>query len=110
MIYYHGGIAGIKDFILPPIETRKVSSSLYGAPARKDMVYLTTNFTAAKMFASLQPSNNVSVYEVEPIGELQHDIDCFEKGLSFECSKAKILNETPITKAERKMIWKGLLE
>lgn len=90
--YFHGGNRGLKigDYILPPSETRRASASDFGAQLvhQKDRVYVTTRLTDAQFFAS--GSQKPIVYEVEPEGELAPDPDC-NSGVSFTCSKAKII-------------------
>jgi hypothetical protein len=55
-------------------------------------VYVTTHPVAASMFAAMAPiKGDVAVYEVEPIGELAHDPDCSDPGLSFECESARVI-------------------
>ena len=111
MKYYHGGIGGLRlgEYILPSSETGAISSCFYGAPAKSDKVYITTDYLAALMFASMSPSKNAAVYEVEPTGELTPDPDCLEIGLSFECPKAKIIRRMPLPQYVRRPILQGLL-
>jgi hypothetical protein len=60
--------------------------------ARADRVYLTSSRDAARFFAAMYPTNRGGcVYEVEPVGELAHDPDCDEVGLSFEAPRARIV-------------------
>lgn len=91
MSYFHGGPRGLKA-ILPPAQTGALSTASYGCAGvcRRDRVYVTTDFSAATMFASLVP--NGTVYEVEP-QNLVHDPDCFVAGLSFEATEAGIIRE-----------------
>lgn len=90
--YFHGGARGLKrgDRILPPSETG--AASLYdfdGAPAamkteaarvyRRDRVYLTTDLLAARLYAALHRDGGRtyggSVYQVEPEGDIEPDLD-----------------------------------
>jgi len=90
--YYHGGFGKLRvgDQVRPAIETGVRSASDYGAEGvhRRDRVYLTTNPDAALIFAALSPCRCGTVYEVEPIGVLEHDPDCSELGLSYQCERA----------------------
>lgn len=96
--YFHGGAAGllIGSRILPPRETGCKDSTAaiareQGWPvvAREDRVYITTEYMAAVMYAVAR--KNPTVYRVAPIGELDHDPDCSERGLSFECPAATVV-------------------
>jgi hypothetical protein len=90
--YYHGGSVGIRRFghVLAPALTGVLSTADTGAHGvcRKDRVYVTTDINAAKLFASA--TKQPCVYEVEPIGTLEDDPDCNQKGFSFQCEKAKV--------------------
>ena len=90
--YYHGGSLGIRRFahVLPPVITGALSTADTGAHGvcRKDRVYITTDINAAKLFASA--NQQPCVYEVDPIGTLEDDPDCSQKGLSFQCQKARV--------------------
>lgn len=92
MRYFHGGISGLKvgGFILPPITTKARTTANYGNyNCDRTQVYITTNFTAACMYAAFIPGGEV--YEVKPIGKISNDTDCTEPGLSYSCPKAKII-------------------
>lgn len=71
-------------------------------------MYLTTNFTAAVMFASLHPSRNGTVYEVLPVGAVEPDPDCNEPGLSWQAESAVILKVHEIPQAYRKQMFREL--
>jgi len=94
--YYHGGVSGLGmgDKILPPSITGNSTLLQYAREIdpngvqRNDRIYVTTDKLAAMMFASSLPFGDV--YEVEPIGELEHGPDCNEVGLSFQCESATI--------------------
>ncbi|WP_434029045.1 NAD(+)--rifampin ADP-ribosyltransferase [[Pseudomonas] boreopolis] len=92
-IYYHGGARGRARgaFLLPPSTTGAPSLSQYGAAGvhRTDRVYITTSFEAALLYAAANRKG--LVYEVEPLGELEHDPDCTVPGLSFQCERARVL-------------------
>lgn len=102
MTYYHAGPRGL-TIILPPKATGAASTAAYGASAvcRRDRVYVTTDFSAAVMFASLLP--NGTVYEVEPINA-QPDPDCAMAGLSFEAAAARIVREHRIRGKELRRV------
>lgn len=94
--YYHGGVRGLirGDKILPPSVTGKSTLLQYAQEIdpngvqRNDRIYLTTDKNAAKMFASVYPWGDV--YEVILDGELEHDPDCIEDGLSYACKTATV--------------------
>lgn len=93
--YYHGGLPGLPKgaYVLPPSTTGARCASDYGARDihRRDRVYVTTSADAAIMFAALHPSGVGQVYEVAPSDDLEADPDCSAQGLSFQCSRARIL-------------------
>jgi len=95
--YYHGGYGGLREgkLVLPPSITGALSCADYGAHnvCRRDRVYITTGVEEARYIASKTPGGKV--YEVFPIGELADDPDCSEKGLSFECVKARVVRVVP---------------
>ena len=90
--YFHGGPAGVQRgaFLLPPTITKRKHCSLYGAAGihRTDRVYITTDRTAALLFAASWPKG--VVYECEPIGDVEPDPDCSVPGLSYQCEKARV--------------------
>jgi hypothetical protein len=102
MTYYHAGPRGL-SMILPPKVTGAASTASYGASAvcRRDRVYVTTDFSAAVIFASLLP--NGTVYEVEPVNALP-DPDCTLPGLSFEAAAARIVREHRIRGKELRRV------
>lgn len=91
--YYHGGPEGRQRgaYVLPPTVTRTASCSEYGGSSvhRRDRVYVTTDFNAALLYAAAVPRG--VVYQVEPVGELEPDPDCSQEGLSYQCTKARVL-------------------
>ena len=93
MKQYHGGNRGLRigDFILPPAETgrRSTSDIIVNQVHRRDMVYITPNYAAASLYASVH--EQPTVYEVSPEGDLEPDPDCFCPGLSSACLRAKIV-------------------
>lgn len=95
MNYFHGGAPDLNvgDYILPPSITGAKSTASFGAAGVCDVnsVYISTDFNDALIFACFHPSRRGVVYEVEPEGEIMEDKDCLVHGLSFECSRAKIL-------------------
>lgn len=90
--YYHGGAPDLK-MILPPNMTGAKSTAEYGAAkvCNTDKVYITTDPMAAQVFAAFHPSMRGTVYIVEPEGKIEDDPDCDQKGLSFQCNKAKVV-------------------
>lgn len=89
--YFHGGVRGLRkgDKILPPSQTGNKTLLEYAreidpkGDQRDDRIYLTTSKKWARVYASVIPRGDV--YEVIPDGELEHDPDCLEEGLSFQC-------------------------
>lgn len=90
--YYHGGPAGIRDFILPSSQTGARSIAdlpIDGAEiCSRIKCYVTPDITAATMFASAH--KRPMVYEVVP-ENLSHDPDCSVHDLSYECDRARII-------------------
>lgn len=94
--FYHGGVRGLKkgDKILPPITTGNSTLLQYAqqidpnGPQREDLVYITTDKKAARMYASIIPRGDV--YEVVPDEDLADDPDCTVPGLSYQCASATI--------------------
>jgi len=113
--YYHGGDRGLflGGHILPPTVTGKPATSdfvVMNGLYRKDRVYVTTRLSSAQLYASGQ--RKPTVYEVEPVGDLEDDPDCKEPGLSYACEKAKIvaIHNVPgkiIKKARKAFLTKG---
>lgn len=113
MIYYHGGMPGIPigGEIRPPCETGHKCASDYGSAHvhRRDRVYLTTDLAAAKLYATMHPSLRGIVYRVEPIGEVESDPDCVKPGLSFQCSRARVIGKIALPKHEEKRIRSAMI-
>lgn len=110
MAFYHGGPKGLKT-ILPPSRSGAKSSARYGEIfkiCKTSKVYVTTEYAAAAMYASCHRKG--SIYEVEPIGKLEHDPDCSEPGVSFECDEVKILSETRLKPSEAFKIRRFLID
>jgi len=107
--YFHGGPRGLRR-ILPPSVTGAHSSAEFGNHVvRHDRVYVTTNYTAAAMYAALQPCGKGVVYEVRPLGKLEHDPDCKDLGLSFQCESALVLKATRLKTKHRLRILRELM-
>ena len=110
--YYHGGRAGIQRgaFLLPPDITKVRSCAEFGAAGvcRTDRVYITTSLDAAVLFSA--GSRRGQVYEVEPIGALEHDPDCVLPGLSYQVAKARVLKVIKISDRQRATATAALLE
>lgn len=100
--YYHGGRPGIqrRAFLLPPSITGARSCSEFGAAGvhRMDRVYITSSLAVAAMFAAGQRDG--CVYEVEPMGYIEHDPDCKTPDLSFQVPKARVLRVIKLKPAE----------
>ena len=105
MILFHGGPAGLTE-ILPPRVTGAVMSTGAIRPdlATADRVYLTSDERAARFFAAMAPARNVCVYEVEPLGDLEHDPDCNEPGLSYAAPSARVIRAFPLSASARNRI------
>lgn len=104
--FYHGGKPGLKvgDKILPPSVTKASGPETlheYGSVGRVDRVYLTTEESAARMYASGHPSRRGCVYEVIPDGDLHPDDDCLSPGLSYECESATIVRVIKLSSSAR---------
>ena len=77
--FYHGGAPGLTpgDMLLPPSVTKTKSAVGRRTRAdikhkyRDDRVYITPDFKFALFFATMHPTG--SVYEVEPIGDIDND-------------------------------------
>jgi rifampin ADP-ribosylating transferase len=106
--WFHGGVTGLAvgDSILPPTETGAVSVSdldhsdkamqaQVERVHRKDRVYVTSDVRAAAMFAALHEGHcchlGGSVYEVEPVGEIEPDLDCLDDDLSAQAPRARVV-------------------
>lgn len=113
MTYWHGGFPRIRvgGKILPPSITGHKCASDYGASDvhSRDRIYITTSFDAAKIWASMYPSNEAVIYEVSPIGEVEPDPDCSAPGLSFQCSGATVVSKIYLAKHVAKAIRSYLL-
>ncbi|NKI17399.1 hypothetical protein HCU74_08215 [Spongiibacter sp. KMU-166] len=108
--YYHGGRGGMRkgQFVLPPDVTGAKSTAKFGNyMCDTSQVYVTTEFTDAAMYAV---GVGGDIYEVEPIGELQEDPDCNRPGISFSCTKAKILKRHRLTSNERVAVLNALTD
>jgi hypothetical protein len=113
MNYYHGGFPGLRigELVLPPAITGAASTASFGADrvCRRDRVYVTTEMSAAVLFAAGHPSTRGVVYEVEPIGQLEHDPDCMLYGMSFQCEKARVLRVIQLSNRTRKRAMRALV-
>jgi len=111
--YYHGGPAGLSigDKLLPPKTTGRPSTAQYGAAGVCDpsKVYITPDPTAAAMFAAMNADGIGAVYRVRPWGEIAHDPDCSERGLSYSCDGAVILGRVRIRRKTLAKIRKAML-
>ena len=108
LICYHGGPPGLRvgQSILPPAQTGVASTSEYGGAAvhDKSKVYVTPDKRAALMFASLHPSGDGQVYRVETRGDVIHDPDCSEIGLSYTCDRAVVLGRVRVKRKTMKKV------
>ena len=114
MICYHGGSPELKigALIRPPSETGKDHSGNWGAKSVHDpkKVYVTPDKGAAAMFASLHPSGKGTVWKVETIGEVLHDPDCSQLGLSYTCDAARIVGRVRIKNKTLKRIRETVMQ
>ena len=110
--YFHGGPIGVQRgaFLLPPVITRARSLADYGADGvcRRDRVYITTNETAALIYAA--GVKRGVIYEVSPIGEIEPDPDCSLPGLSYQCEKAKVIRVRKVSPKHIAMARQALVE
>lgn len=94
---FHGGTRKLHrgGVLLPPDRSGASTTADFGASAacRRDRVYLTTDLEAARLFAIMAPpKGNGSVYEVEPIGELEVDPDYLsDEGAAYAAPMARVL-------------------
>lgn len=113
--YFHGGPRGVwvgGDILPAALLPTPASETLTGIAeemgaaeiARRDRVYVTVSFAGAAMFAAMRPSPGV-VYEVEPIGALEPDLDCDTPGLSFTCERAVVKRVHFLTKKQVRRVW-----
>lgn len=108
--YYHGGPSGLVH-VSPPCETGAMSSSAFGNNVtRPDRVYVCTDPNGALLYAAMHPAETVSVYTVDPIGDIEPDPDCLDPGLSFMCRAASVRSEKKIGKAFRRECVAALLD
>ena len=106
-IFYHGGPRGLHK-ILPSGETGSRSYAADLSPVcRRDRVYVTTDFSAAILYAACHERG--VVYEVRPTGGLTADPDCSAAGLSWECAAAEIVRTHKLTGKQLRMARKVIL-
>jgi hypothetical protein len=98
--FYHGGVRRLHrgGLILPSSRTGAFSTADYGAAdvCRRDRVYVCTDLQAARAYAAMYAKGpgdigRGDVYEVEPLGTLAPDPDCYVPGLSWEVPMARVL-------------------
>lgn len=106
--YYHGGVAGLHvgDSILPPSRTGAVSmADLADAPKEmrdqlakvhsRDLVYLTTDPAAARLFAGLHPDGDEhrggDVYRVIPEQPVTPDPDYLHGDGASVCAPSAVI-------------------
>lgn len=116
-IYYHGGNDDIRmgEYIMPASHTGKHSCEdwarrykLEGADlCDKTRCYVTTSLQAALVFACAQ--EKPMIYIVEP-EDMKHDPDCTELGLSYSCSRAKVIGKQRPVKSIVKAVRAGLIK
>jgi rifampin ADP-ribosylating transferase len=107
--FYHGGRKGMRrgQFILSPVITGAKSLREFGNHLTdKTKVYVTTEYNAALLYAA---GVNGCVYEVSPIGDLNHDPDCLTEGLSFACDRAQIVKVHSVSRRTIEMCQEVLL-
>lgn len=107
--YYHGGAPNLRT-ILPPVETGAPCMADFGPipPGyRRDRVYVVTDLDGAAMYAAFHPSGQGFVYEVEPVGDLEPDLDFDAEGAdvgSYQCLRAHVLHARHLKAAEVRAI------
>lgn len=110
--YYHGGEPNLKigSCVLPPDQTQAGTQADWGnEKCLRDKVYVTSDYQAALLYAAGHPSGKGMLYEVTPIGDLAHDEDCDEIGLSFVCNSAKINRRWKLRGATRRKVLRALV-
>ena len=114
--YYHGGPKIRGNWILPPSLTRYAGSvhALSGGhpDTRPDMVFVTTNFQAALLFAVSH--EEPYVYRVVPSPGIEHDPDHHPaegtEPISFMCQRAHIVTRQPLPAPLVALTRRALLE
>jgi hypothetical protein len=97
--YFHGGNGGLEvdGYILPPLITGASQNGIVPDHIRRnDRIYMVRNFTQAVPWAAHHPKP--VVYEVEPEGSIEDDLDVDTSGISFQGQKARIvaIHEIPL--------------
>lgn len=87
-LMYHGGPAGLSR-IIPPSKSGAQGTAKFGGVGNPDRVYVTPDYAAALLYAAATPAPRV--YVVRPVGALEHDPDCLDVGLSYECESAEVV-------------------
>jgi hypothetical protein len=111
-----------KPAMLTEVDMRASMSKSWSATARRlsaslfpeEHVYITTDLTAAQLYAASNSAGGrkIAVYEVIPQGILEPDPDCRHSNHSYACEKAKIVavHNVPgklIKKARRVLLTRG---
>ncbi len=107
--FFHGGTRRLHrgGVLLPASRTGAPSLADHGAEGvtRRDRVYFTDQLEMARMFALLAPpKGHGSVYEVEPLGDLEHDPDYIAaEGGSWQAPMARVVRvvERRVTTCQR---------
>lgn len=114
--YFHGGFPGLKpgELVLPASYTGHPRAIDFVDDPQKDLVrrdrvYLTTDAAGASIYAAFYPKPPGWLYVVDPIGELEPDPDCTQPGLSFQTTKARVLEGRPLTEPEIDLIRRTIL-
>jgi hypothetical protein len=98
MRLFHGGAPGLRvgAALLPSGVTGAASLRQYAAGlgadpdfCRTDRVYATTDRSAARAYAAFHPDG--ALYEVELLGAVEPDPDCFVEGLSWMAPAGRVV-------------------
>lgn len=106
-VFYHGGPCGLTEILPPAITGNRLigpgkdispkAPNTLEEPLRSTVVYFTTHFTIARIFAEW---SNGRVYRVEPVGDYFLDPEgewegikkIYDKNPLFYAAKCKVLN------------------
>lgn len=122
VVFFHGGQRDLKvgEFLLPSSQTGAKNTLVkyieemtkekgIRNTSNPDVVYLTTSYDAALLYAVLHPSGG-QVYKVKPVGDVERDEDCKVEGLSYGCLMAEIQKVINPSVAEARRVFAALIE
>jgi len=122
VVFFHGGQSGLQvgAYLKPSSETGAKNTLVkymeemtrekgIRNPGNPDVVYLTTSYDSALLYAVMHPSGG-HVYKVNPVGDVVKDEDCKIEGLSFGCRLAEIQKVIVPTIPEARRVFKAMIE